>query len=135
MVRGGAMQVTQSVSFAGPIPPPDLLKAYNEIVPDGANRILMMAEQQSSHRIKLESTVITGDNKRANWGLATGFTIGIAIIFLSFVLVLKGHDVPGTIFGTADLAGLIGLFVYGRNARQKELSRRDQKNNALIRRN
>jgi uncharacterized membrane protein len=132
-VRGAAMQL-QSVSFQGPIPPPELLRAYNEIVPDGANRILLMAENQSNHRIDLESTVIKGDNRRASWGLFTGYTIGILIIVLSYILIMNGHDLAGTVLGTVDLVGLIGIFVTGRNARQRELKRRDEKNQALIRR-
>lgn len=128
------MQVTQSVTFAGPIPPPDLLRAYNEIVPEGANRILAMAEAQSAHRIDLEATVIKGDNRRANWGLGAGFTIGSLILALSFVLVLYGHDTAGTILGTTDLTALVGVFVYGTRARRQERQRRDEKNQALVRR-
>ncbi len=93
-----------------------------------------MAEAQSAHRIDLESTVIKGDDRRANWGLVTGFTIGIVIIVLSFILILYGHDLAGTILGTVDLVGLIGVFVYGRTVRLKELQRRDEKNQQLIRR-
>jgi uncharacterized membrane protein len=125
---------TQAMSFQGPIPPPELLREYNEIVPDGADRIVKMAEAQSAHRIELESIVVKGDDRRANWGLVTGFTIGIVIIVLSFILILFGHDVSGTILGSVDLIGLIGVFVYGRSVRMKELQRRDQKNQALTKR-
>ena len=98
-----ARTVVQSQSFQGPIPPPELLRQYNEIIPDGANRIVKMAEAQSAHRIELESTIVKGDDRRANWGLATGFTIGVLIIVLSFILVLKGHDASGTVLGSIDL--------------------------------
>lgn len=124
----------EAVSFQGPIPPPQLLREYNEIIPNGADRIVKMAEAQSAHRIELESIVIKGDDKRANWGLATGFTIGIVMIVLSFILVLYGHDVAGTIMGTTDLTALVGLFIYGRRAKAKELEKRDEKNKALTRR-
>lgn len=126
--------MVESTTFAGPIPPPEILARYNEIIPDGANRILKMAELQSSHRIELETIVIKGDNRRANWGLVTGFTIGVLIIVLSFILILKGHDRAGTVLGTTDLIGLVSVFVFGRITKQKQLRQRDEKNKALTRR-
>jgi len=93
-----------------------------------------MAENQNAHRIDLEQTVIKGDDKRANWGLVTGFAMGIVIIVLSFILILKGHDKAGMVLGGIDLMSLVGVFVYGRRSRSQELQRREQKNKALARR-
>jgi uncharacterized membrane protein len=45
---------TEAALFSGPIPPPDLLERYNQIIPEGADRILKMAEKQSAHRQKIE---------------------------------------------------------------------------------
>lgn len=42
--------VKQQISFSGPIPHPDLLAQYDQIIPNGADRILLMAEAQSRHR-------------------------------------------------------------------------------------
>ena len=36
--------------FAGPIPPPSMMKQYEETLPGSADRILKMAEKQSEHR-------------------------------------------------------------------------------------
>ena len=32
--------------MSGPLPPPGILDAYNQTIPDGANRIMAMAEEQ-----------------------------------------------------------------------------------------
>ncbi|MFH1760058.1 MAG: DUF2335 domain-containing protein [bacterium] len=47
----------QQASFSGPIPHPQILQKYNEIVPDAAARIIKMAENQATHRQDLEKTV------------------------------------------------------------------------------
>ena len=44
------LSVRVSEKFAGPIPPPPIMKRYEEILPGSANRILKMAENQSEHR-------------------------------------------------------------------------------------
>jgi uncharacterized membrane protein len=41
--------------FSGPLPPPGMLARYNDALPDGADRIVKMAEDQSSHRRRMES--------------------------------------------------------------------------------
>lgn len=127
-------QSVEIATFAGPIPPPELLRQYNEVIPDGANRIVTMAENQSSHRISLEKTVIKGDNRRANAGLVTGFVFGLVAFYLSYRLVMAGHDAAGMALGTTDLVALVGTFVYGTRARKLERERRDDKNKALTRR-
>lgn len=44
----------------GPLPPPDILEAYDKVVPNGADRIMSLAERQSQHRQDMEARVIEG---------------------------------------------------------------------------
>jgi len=46
--------IAQQSSFSGPIPPPQFLEKYNEIVPGSAEIIINMAKDQSEHRQSLE---------------------------------------------------------------------------------
>jgi|GEM_PF-4775651 len=39
---------------SGPLPPPEQLEACGAIIPGGAERIMIMAEKQSAHRIEME---------------------------------------------------------------------------------
>jgi len=79
-----------------------------------------MAEQQSAHRRDLERFVVLSDASRANWGLVAGFVVSLSVLAASCWLIVSGHEVSGTIFGTLDLAALVGVFVYGTNVRKKE---------------
>jgi uncharacterized membrane protein len=45
-------------SFSGPLPPPEALERYNQVLPGAAERIISMAESQHAHRQELEKKVI-----------------------------------------------------------------------------
>jgi len=42
-----------SLSWAGPLPLPNVLREYDSIVPNAADRIIKMAEKQEDHRISI----------------------------------------------------------------------------------
>ena len=117
-------QISVSSTFSGPLPPPDILARYNDAVPEGAERIIAMAERQAAHRMALESRVVDADIKRSNWGLGAGLVVALAGLFLAFLMVDRGNAVAGTVVGSLDLSGLVALFVYGTVSRRSERQQR-----------
>lgn len=109
-------------SYSGPLPPPDFLRSYNEIVDDGAERVFRMAEQQAAHRQHLERTLLLGQDKRANRGQLLGFFIALAVLGLGGFLVLSGHDWAGGTVMAVDVVGLAGIFVYSRLEQGRDLA-------------
>jgi uncharacterized membrane protein len=107
-------------SFSGPLPDPATLKAYDMVLPGLAERIVNRWETQSDHRISLEKTVIAGDNKRANWGLTSATIISLAVISVSGILAMHGHETVAAILAGVGIAALAGVFVYGTNSRKRE---------------
>jgi uncharacterized membrane protein len=111
-------------SFAGPVPHPDILKGYEELVPGSAARILAQAERQTEHRIAIERTVIDSDTRRSRAGLLYGFVLSLSAIGGGCTLVGLGHDWAGATIATAAVASLAGVFVYGSRERRQELRRK-----------
>ena len=73
------VQVTEQ--FSGPLPPPDMLERYNQVVPDAANRIIAMAEQETGHRRNMERLIISNEYQEAKMGQTCAVIIGsLAII-------------------------------------------------------
>lgn len=107
-------------SFSGPIPHPDILRQFNEVVPGSAERIIKMAEDQSTHRKELERKVIDSDIERSKWGQILGFVIAIAGLIVSAVVAIYGSALAGGIIGVGTLASLVGVFMYGSKTRSKE---------------
>ncbi|ECO9192125.1 DUF2335 domain-containing protein [Salmonella enterica] len=108
-------------AFQGPLPPPDLLRGYQEILPDAPERIFQLTEKEFSHRQKMEEKALDGainrDKRGQHYGLgATIFTVACATL-----LGLTGHEVlAGTVIGT--VVAVAGIFVLRHRPRLKKRS-------------
>ena len=118
------IQVQQMTAFSGPLPPPETLAKYNEIVPGSAERIISMAEKQSDHRMGLENKALHWDIVRSNWGLAIGGVICLAFLAVSGFVIYEGHDWAAAMLGGVDLASIAGIFVIGTAMQRSERRQR-----------
>lgn len=88
-------------AFQGPLPPPYLLRGYQDILPDAPERIFQLTEKEFAHRQKMEEKALDGainrDQRGQRFGLgATLFTVACATL-----LGLTGHEVlAGAVIGT-----------------------------------
>lgn len=67
----------QQTSWSGPLPAPAALREFDSIVPNGAARIMAMAEAEQTHRIKMESdgqAAAIRETKRTQW-LGAGLSL------------------------------------------------------------
>jgi uncharacterized membrane protein len=96
------------------LPPAELLERYNQLIPDGGERLLAMVEQQADHRQQMERSA----DQRAWWGLAAAFVVSMSFLGSSVWLIASGARLEGTILGTVDLVALASVFVYGSLARR-----------------
>jgi len=83
-------------SFSGPLPPPESLERYNQVLPGLAERIITMAESQHSHRQGLEKHVIHSNVSAQKTGTILGFVIAMTVIGGGFFLVHEGKSLEGS---------------------------------------
>lgn len=112
--------VTIHESFIGPLPSPSHLEKYEQILPGAADRIISMAEKQSSHRQDLEKQVIKSDIRNSLLGLIFGFIIGLGGVSCGFYLIYIGKIIEGGLFSGATIVALVSAFIYGSTQRRKE---------------
>lgn len=79
-----------SVQWAGPLPPPEALARFNEIVPEGANRIMTMAENEQRHRMQYEAEGLKANVKEAKRGQVLGTVLSALCIIGSVATVYLG---------------------------------------------
>lgn len=82
--------LAQSQQWSGPLPPPAALQHFNDIIPNGAERIMSMVEQEQIHRMSYESARLKGEIS----GSLRGHVIGGAITILA-ILVAAGAGYVG----------------------------------------
>jgi uncharacterized membrane protein len=125
--------ITTAIKFyQGPIPPPEQLKAYNDVMPGAAMRIFDMAEKQQNHRIEMENKIVSGGERRSLLGLCFGFAIACGSFLGGYDLIRRGHDVAGAVLGgSAGLGSLVSIFVYNdRSRRNRDSQNREDRQNA-----
>ncbi|MEW6490361.1 MAG: DUF2335 domain-containing protein [Thermodesulfobacteriota bacterium] len=112
--------------FNGPLPPPDAFEHYERTLPGAANRILAMAERQEAHRHAIEGDAVRAKIRQAYVGQAAGFLLAVTAIGGGMALMYAGQSGWGFATVVTAVSGLVGTFVYGHRAQQKELERKRQ---------
>lgn len=108
-------------THSGPLPDPATLSEYSAIIPNGAERIMQMAEKQLDHRMRMENKVIGGQMMQSNLGQIFAFLIGIAALSASTYCIVSGYEWSGSIIGLGGLTGLVTAFIKGRSQQEKSL--------------
>lgn len=114
-VRAIVTALTIEKIWRGPLPPPEVLKKYNDAFPNGAERIFEWTERQTTHRMDLENQAIPEELRQSRRGQFFGFFVAIAFGLISGFLIYTGHEISGAVLGTVDLVALVAVFIVGRN--------------------
>lgn len=98
----------QSVmAYSGPIPPPESLEKYNDIVPGAAERIIGMAEKEQVHRHTIEERQ-TKDRKTLMVLSVIGSAfVAILLVCAIIYAIYKGANA----YQVALMIGAVGLVI------------------------
>jgi len=106
--------------FSGPLPPPDLLKHYDEIQNGFAERIIKMAEQDAEHTRDMQRRILEAKKSEVSLGQIFGFLIGVIALICGTVAAINDQPVVGALIGSGGVLGLVSIFIYGRAKEEKE---------------
>ena len=113
-------------AFSGPLPPPEALERYNQVLPGAAERIIAMAESQHSHRQELEKHVIKSNVSAQKLGTILGFIVSMTVVLGGMFLVHEGKSGEGLAAILTALASLVGVFLYSKREQQKDLAKKTE---------
>ena len=100
--------------WESPLPPPQILRGYETVVPGSAERILAKFEQQAEHRMALEKVAVAEQLKQSARGQLFALIISISGLACSLVMAMTAHEKPAMIIGGATLVALVSAFLSAR---------------------
>ena len=86
-----------TATFSGPLPPPNILAGYDQVLPGAADRIITMAEKQLVHRQSLETVIVHSNISHEKLGMWFAFIITCALVLFGAYLISQGKEVAGYI--------------------------------------
>ena len=110
----------KSSFYSSPLPPPEILRGYEEIVSGSAKKILSMAEAEMKHRHATESKIVDSNISRAWWGLLAGFVLSVVAIGGGLIVIALGHDTAGATIATGGTVSLATVFITGKVLSQQK---------------
>lgn len=107
-------------THSGPLPSPDVFKAYEDAIPGMGQRLLQLVEIETAYRHKREAE----EQRLRRYALFAGLGVTLSFLAAAVWLVVAGHPTAGITLGTIDIVGLVSISAWGR--RQEADAREDR---------
>lgn len=113
----------RTVSYSGPMPPPEHLAQYDRIVPGAARMIMDEFQANSRHARTMELNGMSGMIRRDTRAQWMAFILVLVGFYLVWELATGGHEKSAIAVATMLLGGIVTAFLTGHtplNKSQKE---------------
>ncbi len=97
--------------FSGPLPHPEIMAGYEQVLPGSADRILTRAENQQRHRHELDSAALKSEIRMELLGWISGTVVTIIVLVGSIWLLSIGQSVVGFAGIVIASTGIISNFL------------------------
>lgn len=114
----GFMHVQKSHS--GPLPDAETLENYARIIPNGAERVMAMAEKEQNFRHGYTDKISKRQLNQISRGQFFGFLLALVGIGGGILLAYLGKETTGLTTIITSIVALVGAFLYGQNQSKKQ---------------
>lgn len=103
-----------SAEWSGPVPPPNILEAYDRLVPGSAEKIINNWTAESEHRRQMDRRVIAIEERDRPRSRYLAFIFSIIALVTTIVLGFLGQEIAASIVGGGTLVGVVAAFLSAR---------------------
>lgn len=108
-------------SHQGPLPSPDDLKAYDQVMPGLAERIVRQAEKEQEFRHNTNKDLIDREFTLRGRGQILAILALAMMLAIVAMMVWFGFATEGVLLGGSIIVGVITVFVTGKNSDNKSM--------------
>lgn len=105
-----ALLVQQQISHSGPLPMAEEMRKYNEIIPQGADRIMKLAENEQRNRYAIPKWSLTLKGLGLFFGMAS---VSLVVSFCFKLIEKEQYGLSVTVMCSV-LVALAGVFAIGK---------------------
>lgn len=106
--------IARSELYRGPIPPPQVLLGYNEIIPGLADRIVLMAEKEQAHHHLFSTNALKARVVEARLGQIFGLIIAVLGFLVAGYFASLGQPWAGVAIVGVHTVAIVTVFIKGR---------------------
>ena len=106
----GSIQIAQFTS--GPLPHPQILAGYEQVLHGAADRILQMAENEQKHQHQRENAQTHEVSKILFVGQIGSTIVALTAICFSFILLLHDKNIAGFVTLFSTIATFLGVYFH-----------------------
>lgn len=116
------MLIAEQTMFIGPLPSPECLRAYGEVIPNLPETLINNFQTESAHRracekkeIELEERYLEHTIWAGKAGMVMAFVLSLLLIVGGFFLIYIGKDVIGVIAALVGIIPALGKYFMPRS--------------------
>lgn len=113
-VRQVALMIS-AAELALPVPPPEVLKGYQDLYPEAAQKFFQWAEEEGQHRRALDDKLAESQIEDSRRGITCGLVVSLAGLALAAFAVWMHEPWVAGIIGGGTLVALARAFIVGKN--------------------
>lgn len=117
--NNGKQTLEVTTAFQGPLPSPDILQGFENVLPGAAERIMKMAEKEQLARHKRENRFSTWSIVSMIMGIFFAFLSVIIVAYLTYYSITIGNTSVAITLSSTTFVSVITAFLWFRKEKSK----------------
>ncbi len=118
--NNGKRSIEVTTAYQGPLPSPEILQGFDNVLPGAAERILKMAENEQLNRHKCDNKIVNIHVVATFLGMLFAITSVALIGYLVYQCIIHGLERAAYTIGVGSMAAVAGVFIWFRKAGKKD---------------